>query len=363
MNLNKISFSGSNALNVCSDDFKYKTLQHIYEQYNINITDRNSRLYQEKYKQHLVNGDYFISLKTSGTPYLLYFTKHEDINICLFIDKKVLKGYKYPRMIFTRYRFDDEIYNNTLVEGELLKNKNGKWAFIIEDIQIYCGKNIFKFSNFNDRINKLYNMLNEKYTKDDDLETIPLYVKKYFTYNDIDYLKNEYIKTIDFNFQGVYFTPYLSKHPRLIFLTNFLDKNEDKEVKKQDNKQIRKNDNKHTITNFTLTKPDENEIKNLKMDLQKPDIIKDKYTFKITKTHSPGIYQLYCEKTGNLVKHSVARINTVKCSKFIKQIFKTQTEENVYCTFDKQFKKWVPQEISKEPIDNYNDIKYITESD
>lgn len=352
MNLNKISFSGKEALNICSDDFKYNTLDHIYTEHNINISDRNSRLYQDKYNQYLVNGDYFISLKTAGTQYLLYFTKYNENNVCLFIDKKIAKGYKYPRMIFVRYRFDDEIFNNTLLEGELLKDKNGKWAFVIEDVHVFCNKQMSKYQNFIDRINTINKMMNDMYTQDSSIETIPLTVKKYFTYNDINYLKDIYIENINYNFQGVYFTPFLPKHPRLIFLTNFLETEN-----KQNNKSV-ENKNRPKHEEYVLQKPNEDKFK---MTLQKPDVIKDKYTFKITKTNSPGIFQLYCKKTGNIIKHSIARVNTIKCSKFIKEIFMDKSEETIYCSFDKQFKKWIPIEKSDEEIDNYNEIKYITD--
>ena len=189
-------------------------------------------------------------------------------------------------MIFVRYRFDDEIFNNTLLEGELLKDKSGKWSFIIEDIHVFCNKQMSKYSNFIDRIDAIYKMMNDMYTPDKNLETIPLYVKKYFTYNDVNYLQETYINEINYNFQGVYFTYILSKHPRLIFLTNCLEgdkkitENRDNSKKPENNLDYsKKTDNKQNNT-FILQKPNEEK---LEMTLQNQISLKINIHLKLQK--------------------------------------------------------------------------------
>ena len=42
--------------------------------------------------------------------------------------------------VTVNYRFDDAIFNDTLFEGELLKNNNDEWIFIIINLHLFKGE-------------------------------------------------------------------------------------------------------------------------------------------------------------------------------------------------------------------------------
>ena len=101
MDLKPISFAGKTCYNICSDEYKKAILEHLFTRYQIVITHRNFKPYDAKYKNYIIKQNYLISVKTIGNPYYLLLTKDSnDNNICIFIDKKIIKGYNYPRMIY-----------------------------------------------------------------------------------------------------------------------------------------------------------------------------------------------------------------------------------------------------------------------
>jgi hypothetical protein len=106
-----------------------------------------------------------MSIKSSGTNYYLYFTCINNINYCFFIDRKIKSGYTYPRIISVKYAFDDSIFQDTLLDGELVRdsNDNDAWIFLITDILVHKGKKIN--CNIVNRFNLLYDMLTNDYNK------------------------------------------------------------------------------------------------------------------------------------------------------------------------------------------------------
>ena len=142
--VSEISFCDKKALNIKSDDFKKSILDTLNSQFNVNIMSRHYEVINPKNIQNLVSNPYLISLKSAeGNNYYLYLFRHNDINTCIFIDRKVCKGYSYPRMICIKYLFDDCVFNNTLFEGEMVKYNDKHWAFIINDIISHNNKLIY----------------------------------------------------------------------------------------------------------------------------------------------------------------------------------------------------------------------------
>ena len=135
-----ISFCDSIAFNIKSDKIKKKILDDINNISSIKIIQKHFDVLNKNHFQKLNDIPHLVSLKTNGNPYLLYLTKYNFINLSIFIDKKIQPGYFLPRMIITYFQFDEELYNNTLFEGEMIKDKDGNWIFIINDLYIHKNK-------------------------------------------------------------------------------------------------------------------------------------------------------------------------------------------------------------------------------
>ena len=176
MDLKSISFCDGSAQNVCSNEKKREILARI-EKYGVSSKQSNIRMYDDNrhgpiLKKHL----YWMSLKSIGNTYFLFLTKEEGSNCCYFIDKKILKGYDLPRIIFVRYRFKSACFQDTLFEGDLVKTQKG-WKFVMGDLLVGYGRK-YHDKPFVRSMFELKKILSQSYVFDPYIETCCLLVKK-----------------------------------------------------------------------------------------------------------------------------------------------------------------------------------------
>ena len=182
----KISFCGKQACNVVEDSFKGEILDTLQKNYYVSIKDRNFYILNQKNIKYIERNPHILSVKSSGSLYYLFLTKINGGNFCFFIDKKIKDGHNYPRIISINYRFDDELFDNTLFDGELLRDKDENWLYIINNLVIHKGT-LMKDKHINQKLNIVYNILTNHYQKDTYLEICPLYVKRLFSNHEFDY--------------------------------------------------------------------------------------------------------------------------------------------------------------------------------
>ena len=139
-----ISFCDKTAFNIKTQNVKETILNDIYDISKFKIIQKHFELLKIHHFSKLNDNPHLISLKSNGNPYLLYLTKFNFINTSIFIDKKVQSGYFLPRMIITRFSFPDELFDNTLIEGEMIKDNNGKWIFLKTKVKMFV---FFKLIN------------------------------------------------------------------------------------------------------------------------------------------------------------------------------------------------------------------------
>lgn len=350
MDLKEISFSGKTCYNICSDAYKKGILEHLFNKYQIVITHKNFKFYDDRYRNYLVKKNYLLSVKTIGNPYYLFLTKDsEGNNICIFIDKKIIKGYNYPRMIYIIYRFSDHIFNDTLFEGELLRRDN-MWTYIINNVHVYQNKNVV-YENFLKKLSIIENIMSDHYERDDIISPCPIKIKKYYTYNQISEF-NKDIEGFNFDIGGYFMTPLDGNHPTLYFQHQTNKFNGKLKAQKQE-------DNtgqvvKKQITQKQISQPQYLQVKKIERNNDGEYIA----YMKITRTQRPGIYQLYCEKNGKIIKHSIARVETLDMSKILRENITQEGDFSVKCKYNSNFSKWCPIEWypNCDRVDNYNDI-------
>lgn len=327
MDLKPISFCDKISYNINNIESKKDILKTI-EKYGINILDnKKCEFSYQIHKKSIINKPYIISLISSGNPYFLYLTKINGVNTSIFIDKKIIKGYQLPRMIFCRFRFDDRIFNNTLLDGELIKGTHG-WKFLLTDCLIYSGKQCTY--PILSRLNKIKKILFSSYIYDPFIECCNIKVKKFMVYDKINLsLLSNYIKSLDYKVNAILFQPAYFNEKGLV-----LSINKTKFIRKPSRK--------------------------IQLSIRKPQ--NKTCCLLLMKTQLPGIYQLYCNKNGFQHKHSIARVNDLKCTNLIRDNIKSLNDKIlVDCKYDTEFEKFVPINISnnRKP-DDYKDIISVT---
>ena len=297
----KTSFCDVIIDNITTNETKKYILNQLNILCNLNYNSRYAKIYNEQYSKNLNNPHVFY-LKTSGNPYLLFLTQINDTNYCFLIDKKINDKYDYPKILILPYNFNSELYKGSLFECELIRTKNNKWLLGINDIYYNEGINMKK-KNIIDRVNIVHHILENKYSESEYSKTCPIFIKEYFDYNKIEYVKNEFIPNLPYSIRGLYFIPMRIDYSNMLYLFP------------RENKKV----------------------------IQKP--IKKKTIFRIMKTMKPDVYELYLKDDDNLIKKGTALVQNIDLSHKLFEYFenKDQMDEiKVECKFDEKFKKWIP---------------------
>jgi hypothetical protein len=308
MQTGQISFCNKTALNIKSEDVKKKILNELESKYNIKILHRHFDVFNNQVSLgKLQKSPYLFCLKSNGNPYYMFLTKLNNINTCLLIDKKIQQGYFLPRMIIVHYMFDDHLFNNTLFDGEMVKDKNNHWVYILNDIYVYNNTYLID-SNLIKRYNLLFSILEDHYLEYNNLFNIQ--VKKLFKLTEISKM-DDFKKMLPYSSRGILFKPMFLKFRDI--LLNF-------------DESIIQNTFKPKLSNL-------NEYCS--------NIVSNQSLF-IMKTELPDIYNLYDDKK-KLIGH--AMVNSLKISKYLQNLFKNSNLNetfNIECRFNTKFNKWEP---------------------
>ena len=300
--LTKTSFCSKEIDNVTNNELKKHILDDMFNKTNITYKTRYAKMFNQQFLKNF-NNPHILCLKTIGSPYLLYCTQINDVNYCFLIDKKIKDGYDYPKIFLVHYRFNEEIFNGTLFETELLKNNEDEWFLLIGDIYSHNGSSIFN-KQIIERMNIVNEIFTNKYIDDSFCNICPIMIKRFFDYSDIDYILNEFIPNLNYRVRGLYFIPLKSSYSKILYFFN------DTEYK---NINYRKSKNKNI-------------------------------SFRIIKSLKPEIFDLYLnnETKDSIIKHGHASIPNIKISKWLKELTSSKKDVNVECYLNKEFNKWVP---------------------
>jgi hypothetical protein len=335
VHIGEISFCDKTAFNIKSDDTKKTLLDHLDTKYNLKIITKHFDKFDQRMMTNINNNPHMVCVRSNGNPYFLYLTKINFVNYCIFIDKKIQQGYFFPRMIITNYHFDDKLFSDTILDGEMIKKNGEKWVFMVNDLVVYNGSYL-KELNLVKRLNILYNMLETEFMPDL-MDVSHFQVKKYFKYDELEKMITEYIPTLQYSCRGIYFKPLFLRFKDI--LVNF----DDSVVKKVEREKF-----KH-IGNFLLLNDDKtaiienNPVNNLKIqqNVQSNDDKNNK--FQVRKTSAPDVYEMFDNK-GVLI--DTACIPGMKISKYMREIFaKKNVVDKVELEFEfsDKFKKWIPK--------------------
>jgi hypothetical protein len=328
-----ISFCDRIGFNIKCSDAKDIILNELEYRYQIRILQKHWYALDEQQFQYVLKIPHAVSIRSNGNPYYLYFTRYEDVNQMMYIDKKVQPGYQKPRIILSKGQFADCIFNNTLVEGEMIKDNKKQWLFVINDIIIYQGKLLKEIPLF-DRLKYAYELLEQFYQPDDFMDVCQFQVKRYVpaTQPDIEKLL-AFSEQLPYTSRGIYFYPHSMKYkPKLINFNDELIKSVYRKVK--DNPDYIEKEKVEAVINIPVEKPI---VTGLTYE-------ENEKLLWLKKTELPDIYDLY-EAENSLQKIGIASVPGLETSRMLRNVFKNMnvaTAVAFKCKFDKTFQKWIP---------------------
>ena len=393
--LSKISFCDKQCDNVNDNKSKSEIIKNIDTKHKIQVITRDYSILNPNIFRNVSYHQHILSTYSNGNPYMLYLTKIDGVNQSIFIDKKLKDGYTYPKIHCVKYRFSDELFEKeTIFTGELVRDQDRRWFFLIDNILIYKGMGTSE-KNILSKFELIHNIMNQEYKADKFLEICPLQIKKLFLYKDIKTLVNEFIPNLSYKCKGLIFYTLNTKNSNYAYLlprdcqieiknsseiedlinekypdllksknntnsTNSTNINNYNNISNNTHHNVTDcetgntsgntfghisetiSENNLTINNYNSnTNSTENTITNNISIIEENNVV-----FKILKTDIPDIYNLYClDENNNLIKNSIALIPNIKISHLLYNAFfinPNNFDMNIECRFSKIFEKWIP---------------------
>jgi len=362
MEVSEINFCNINAFNVKNNREKSDILKKIYTKYRLNIADKSHKMFTQRHLTTFKSNEHLVSTITQGNKYWLFLTKINNENYSLFIDNKITDKHILPKIIIVNFRFSNDLFTDTLFEGELVRDKNNQWLFILTDLLIYKAQ-LYHPKNIIDKISLMYEIMKTMFINDMNIQPCFIQIKKHFTYKDLKYLVDEYIPKLQYKILGVIFQPVICSFSSVEFYFKFNNdycKSNFEFLKDINSLENSKNQEKYLLNeaNVDIIASNENIVKDdteMLLDLLDDvddniniDSLKDKlFTFEAKKLLLPNLYALYTSKNGTLKKHSIARIDRLECATLMEKIFKERKSKYlVDCYYYKDFGRWVPSQVS-----------------
>lgn len=329
MHLAEISFAGKVAYNIKDDNTKKQILDDLERKYNVKIITKHFEKFNEYSMQTINNNPHMICARSNGNQYIMLLTKLNNINYCMFIDKKIQQGYFYPRIILVNYHFDEDLFKDTLFHGEMITLNDGKWIFILSDLHVYKGRYL-NDSNLVKRMNMIYSIMKDEYLPDE-MNISLIAVKKYFKIDETEILLKEHIPKLPYSCRGIYVKPLFIRFRDI--LINF----DDDIIKKVHRV---KYNNVFKTPFLTKENTESHIVKKEEPVVQSNDAKHSQYYTR--KTPQPDIYELFDEKN-NLI--GTACIPTMKLSKTMRELFiDKNVVDKILLNYElnEKFKKYMP---------------------
>ena len=354
----EISFAARIAYNIKGDEAKQRILEELESKFRFKVIQKHFEGYSDAALPKLQNNPHLVSLRTNGNPYLLYLTKMGFVNQCVFIDKKVQQGYFLPRIILTKFRFHNDLFEGTLFDGEMIKDANNEWIFMISDVIAHRGGYLDNV-NLVKRLNMLYGIVKDQYIYDEN-DVCHFQVKRYFTYDQIDHLVSEFVPKLPYTCRGLYFKPLFLKFRDILF--NFDDtliqkvlrkkyKNagnflmmEDKERLALDHPIERKSVDLPRVPAVPVSVPAIGATKE-NGDARTDTETVGERRFYIKKTSQPDVFELFDRENKPC---GTACVPTLKISKMMRALFadKNVTDKVLMrCEHSAKFDKYIPTSV------------------
>lgn len=421
--LSNISFCDKQCSNLNNNKAKEDLINYIERKYPIKIIDRGYVPLNPHMMRNISYHQHILTTLTNGNSYILFLTQVEGINCCFYIDRKLKGGYTFPKIHCVKYRFANELFEKeTIFSGELIRDNDRKWFFILSDILVYKGQDT-KSKNILSKFEMMYDILKDEYTADEHMEVCPLQIKKLFTYDQVDTLVQDFIPNLSYVCKGLLFNTLDSKFNNYALILprerqlQVVDKSYIDSIIERKNPELMQNvmpvmdysNNLNNQTEYVDTKSKYNTVTpesagivanqpvtevsdrgvsghNNSREIQntntrnvnqsnsvmtattlessnqgKSNITQNNVVFRILKTESPDIYNLYCLNGNELIKDSIALIPNIKISQKMYHLFKNNNklDVNMECKFSKVFERWIPENIVNNTPFSSNQVESI----
>ena len=344
----QISFGNDTGQLINDIKIKKKIIEYLFNTINLSKF-RYTFLNNVNRLKFLKENEHFVSPNFHGYNYLLVFTKINDSNMVVMIDRRRLKynidHIDYQKLVCTKIdaKVSKKLYKGTIVDGKFIRNKN-EHTFLVQDVYQLLGNNILD-QPLDKKIEMLDGTINT-YFSSRPFKNFSLKINKLYTYFEVDHLINKVMKNCSLMTNGIIFFPkysgisiiYLEQKDTLQKNKVNITESNNFETEKYDKKSVEKTSN--TTADIILNMKGYLHERKYGYESEKN---KDTAIFEVRKTQIPDVYDLYTLNEENkLERHGIAHIPNMKISHLCQDIFREKNREIMKCVHFSKFNKWVP---------------------
>lgn len=369
--LSQISFCDRECYNINSDRTKETIIKYVQNKHKIRIIDRQYVTLDNNKMRNISHNEHIVSTYSNGNPYLLLLTKIDETPCCIFIDRKCKEGYNYPKMHAVQYKFARQLFDtDTLFTGELIRDINREWQFLIADLLVYEGEST-RNKNILTRFEIINNILDNHYLRDPTQEICPIYCKRLFQYCDLDNIFNNFMPDLSYVCKGLVFYTLNNKFSNYCWIMprdhqiSVRHKHE-YQVPNVNNGQYDMSTNITDINTSVMPAPitphtyqeathcaQVNQISANDTELDSLELPR----FNIIKTGTPDIYHLF-SADNQVDRICVAFIPDLATSQWLYKHFIDNPANTlntvVECKYHTEFDKWVPVSICNDSVKSHS---------
>lgn len=355
--IGEISFCDQVGFNIKTDETKRFILERIQNKYGLKIITKHFEKYDDRMFESIQKRPHMISVRSNGNPYFMYMTRLNFVNYCIFIDKKIQQGYSYPRMILSHFKFDNCLFEDTIIDGEMVKTNDGTWTYLLNDLVVLKGQHLTDY-NLIRRLNLLYETI-EKYFKPDVNDICKILIKKYFKCDEGMVIMNDHINKVNYSCRGLYFKPLFLKFKDILinFDDNLITKVERTKYKHLKSFMLKEDGEKlmdvetSSVSSERSTKSNKSLMSDKSSDSHasyKQAAINPVHEqsgvrhLNTRKTNLPDVYDVLDE---NMQLLGTAAVPSLTISKYLRETFSHKNIVdivNIPFKFSTNFNKWIP---------------------
>ena len=351
-----ISFCDRVRYNIKSSETKDAILNDMERKYGIRILQRHWFRLDGTTCQQLQKAPHWACLRSNGNPYYMFLTRFDDVNIIYFIDKKVQPGYEKPRIILGRGLFSDDLFNDTILDGEMVRRTDTPgWIFLVNDVVAYCGEFLNNVA-LPKRISYAYEMFGSKHITDPFMDVCTFSIKRYVDPSraSVEELI-AFSKTLPYTNRGLYLWSHSTRlKPKLYNFDDGLIKSVHRKVKDCPDFRDRVHEDASTGMQPVREEKYLPSNKNNDADQEKSNAMPIKTgtndapaqerSLWLRKTETPDIFDIFTTQQCS-EKLGTAYVQSLSMSKRLRSIFKDLTVAAAVpflCSYNQQFDKWMP---------------------
>lgn len=348
MMIGEISFCDQIGFNIKTDETKKFILDMIQRKYGLKIITKHFEKYEDRMFENIQKRPHLLCVRSNGNPYFLCLVKLNFVNYCIFIDKKIQQGYSFPRMIISCFKFADELFEDTIFDGEMVKMNDGSWTYLMNDMIVLKGLHLNEH-NLVKRINLLYGVI-AKCFRPDMNDICKFGIKQYFKYDEAMNIIEKHIGEVQYSCRGIYFKPLFLKFKDVLInfndeLVKKVERTKYKDVKSFVLKEDRDKLCTNAMISETTSQSSENSDVSIKsmLDVSKSlntEALRLQY-FNTRKTNLPDVYELYDD---NMVMIGYPAVPSMQISKILRETFKNKNIVDTVVlqyTFSIKRNKWL----------------------